>query len=94
METNFNDDDVGPGFDDVQVPDTYSTSAEGVQSVAKDDEENSVGSDDMDQGKEEVIMLDDKAVSQPVTNSDSNARTFVPKEDEDGVLSPRFKKEL
>jgi hypothetical protein len=77
METNFNDVNDGPGFDEVQVPDTYSTSAEGMKSVAKDDEENDVGSDDMDQGKEEVINVDDESVSQPKTKSNSKAPIFV-----------------
>jgi hypothetical protein len=63
IEINFYDDDEGPGDDELQVPDTYSISAEGMTNVkpsdyeememapdninAKDDEENYVGSDDV-----------------------------------------------
>ena len=45
--------------------------------VAKDDEENAAGSDDMGQGKEEVINVDDESMSQPKTKSNSKAPILV-----------------
>ena len=37
IETNFYDDDEGPGYDELQVPDTYSISAEGIKNVDPSD---------------------------------------------------------
>ena len=62
--------------------------------VAKDDEENSVGSDDMDQGKEEVINADDESVSQSKTKSNSKAPILVLIEDNNGMSSSSFQNEL
>jgi hypothetical protein len=45
--------------------------------VAKDDEENVSGSEDMDQGKKEVINVDHESMSQPKTKSNSKAPILV-----------------
>ncbi len=62
--------------------------------VAKDDEENVSGSEDMDQGKKEVINVDHESMSQPKTKSNSKAPILVQIEDDNGMTSPTFKNEL
>ena len=58
METNFNDDDDGAVFDDVQVPDTYSNSPQRMKSVAKSNEDNDVQVPDTDSSSAQRMKSD------------------------------------
>jgi hypothetical protein len=58
METNFNDDDDGAVFDDVEVPDKYSYSPRGTKSDAKSNEDNDVQVPDTDSSSAQCMKSD------------------------------------
>ncbi len=58
METNFNDDDDGAVFDDVQIPEKYSNSPQCMKSDAKSNEDNGVQVPDTDSSSAQHMKSD------------------------------------